>query len=203
MKDQTEAEKQEYEANLRWRLAILKDHIENGKLAMVDEVYEQVKESFNAVRTDSNGEIDLATVDARVRSMALAVAHFHNRDEAKNANSLSDVQQTFFEFVDRNLGFLQKAAAERGLSAAPFASLAADQPEMVKSIHPQISDFLAALEEFWQSASDSTNFHLQDTSGTKAVFGGDLFPSYARNIASTAGLYVDTIVLSDPFTHSA
>ncbi|WP_281017844.1 MULTISPECIES: hypothetical protein [unclassified Minwuia] len=50
--------------------------------------------------------------------------------------------------------------------------------------------------------TDSSHYHVQELTGVKAVFGGDLFPSYQRNIASSTGLYVDTIVLSDPFWHT-
>jgi hypothetical protein len=39
---------------------------------------------------------------------------------------------------------------------------------------------------------------VNQVQGSKAVSGGDLFPSYTANIASATALYIDTIVLSDP-----
>lgn len=47
---------------------------------------------------------------------------------------------------------------------------------------------------------DSAAYHLQDGSQLKATFAGDLFPAYWENAVSTAGLYVDTIVLPCPIT---
>ena len=35
--------------------------------------------------------------------------------------------------------------------------------------------------------------------GFKAVFGGELFPTTSHSVASTCGVYVDTIVLPEPF----
>ena len=50
--------------------------------------------------------------------------------------------------------------------------------------------------------SDPVRYHLQDLEALKGIFGGDLFPSYERNIASSTGLYLDTIVLTDPFMNT-
>jgi hypothetical protein len=56
---------------------------------------------------------------------------------------------------------------------------------------PQIDDFVAhwkytggsehvRLEEFWSVLTESSHYHVQDLTGTNAVFGGDLFPSDHR-----------------------
>ncbi len=66
-----------------------------------------------------------------------------------------------------------------------------------------IPQFMEVLSEFWAHLAEPTHLHLEDAPQLKAVFGGDLFPSAYQNIASTCGLYVDTIVLPDPFLRSA
>lgn len=38
----------------------------------------------------------------------------------------------------------------------------------------------ARLEEFWSVLTVSSHHHVQDLTGTKAVLGGDLFPSDHR-----------------------
>jgi hypothetical protein len=87
-------------------------------------------------------------------------------------------------------------------NADSFARFASESAAAVSDLDPQIDGFLEAIDQFWSSVADAAHYHIQDISGSKAVFGGDLFPSYAKNIASSVGLYVDTIVLSDPFLQS-
>lgn len=56
------------------------------------------------------------------------------------------------------------------------------------------------LTEFWESFAQAAYIHVEDmTEATKGVFGGDLFPTHNQNIASKCGIYLDTIILPDPF----
>ncbi|MEP3443139.1 MAG: hypothetical protein ABJN72_16810 [Sulfitobacter sp.] len=192
----------DYDDELRWRLETLKVMFEDGKIKIAEHLADGVEESLSKVRYGLDGKIDLSTVDGRIRSMALMAAHAAQRDQAKDAISLSDITATYFEFVEKNLGFLTEPAASAGLDAHQFASTATRNEGFVKDFAPQIPAFLEALEDFWSNVADSAHYHIQDLHGTKAVFGGDLFPSYQKNIASSAGLYMDTIVLSDPFSQS-
>lgn len=192
----------EYDEELRWRLEVLKVMLDEGKIHFAEHLLDATKQSLLKVNYGPDGKADLSTVDGRVRSLALMAAHVTRRNEAKDVISLSDISETYFEFVEKNLGFLAKEAADRGMDAGRFARLAPSSPTFVSDFAPQIPKFLEALQGFWEGVSDSAHYHIQDLDGSKAVFGGDLFPSYQRNIASTAGLYIDTIVLTDPFWNS-
>lgn len=116
--------------------------------------------------------------------------------------SLESITNSYFEFIERNLGFFVKAARDAGADAHQFGNMISSHPLNVDEYSPQIPKFLEALEDFWGVATDPSHYHIQDLRSTKAIYGGDLFPSYQRNIASSTGLYIDTIVLSDPFWHS-
>lgn len=175
---------------------------DEGTIHIADHLEDEMKKSISKVRYGPDGKIDLNTVDGRVRSMALMAAHIQQRNQAKDAISLSDISSMYFEFIESNLGFLDKEAKERKLNALQFARLAPKSPQFVKEVAPQIPGFLEALQGFWEGVSESAHYHIQDLQGSKAVYGGDLFPSYQRNISSTASLYIDTIVLSDPFSNS-
>ncbi|TIQ71507.1 MAG: hypothetical protein E5X64_40225, partial [Mesorhizobium sp.] len=145
---------------------------------------------MSAVRYGPDGKIDLSTVDGRVRSLSLATAFFHQREETKKSVSLIDISRTYFEFVEKNFGFLAKQAEEKGYDAANFATAIADIPSAVEELSVSGSRFVEALGEFWDTVGDSSHYHLQDLTASKAVFGGDLFPSYQTNIASSVGLYM-------------
>ncbi|MBO9124827.1 MULTISPECIES: hypothetical protein [unclassified Rhizobium] len=202
MESITDQEKQEYEANLRWRLEVLKAKLEAGEVHISSDIADGIEQSLKAVRSLPDGQIDLDTVDGRVRSMALAAAHVHNREQDKKSISLIDVSRTYFDFVELNCGDLARQAKEHGLNAHQFAMALSRDVEAVTGINKQLPQFLEVLENFWRDAADAVHYHVQDLQGTKAVYGGDLFPSYEQNLASSVGLYTDTIVLSDPFWHS-
>ncbi len=187
---------------LRWRLELLKTRLEEGKIHIASHLAADFQQSLSKVQYGPDGKIDLSTVDSRIRATANALAGLHIREEEKKAISLSDIAQTYFEIIEVNLGFLAKEAKERGYSAGEFAHGISQSATAVKELAPGIPKFLEMLGEFWTTAFNASEYHIQDLQGSKAVFGGDLFPSYQRNIASTTGLYIDTTVLTDPFWHT-
>lgn len=195
-------DQKKYDNDLRWRLEVLKVMFDEGKIHIAEHLWNETKASLSKVRYGRDGNIDLNTVDERVRSMSLMAAHIQQRNQAKAEISLSDISSAYFEFIEKNLGFIAKEAQDRKLDAGQFARLAHTSSQFVSDISPQIPGFIGALQEFWEGVSESAHYHIQDLQTSKAIYGGDLFPSYQRNISSTASLYIDTIVLSDPFWNS-
>jgi hypothetical protein len=81
--------------------------------------------------------------------------------------------------------------------------IASKSPETIKELLVNINEFLDAIHEFWVQTGDITQMHIENMHGNvKGIFGGDLFPSHAENIASKCGIYTDTIILPDPFLRS-
>lgn len=195
-------DQEEYEARLRWRLEILKSRFEDGTIKIAEHLVGDIQRSLSAVRYDEVGKVDLDTVDGRIRSMALAVSAIDEREKAKKSVSLNDISHTYFQYIDKNLGFLHKIANEKKVNAHEFARAVSKSNISRAEIVRAIPEFMETLEGFWGEVSDISHYHIQDIAGSKAVFGGDLFPSYAKNIASSVGLYTDNIVLSDPFLQS-
>lgn len=56
------------------RLQLLKERLAAGKVTFAPHLFDETKKSLMAVRYASDGEVDLATVDARVRALTLAVS---------------------------------------------------------------------------------------------------------------------------------
>lgn len=198
----TENDQSEYEAGLRWRLEVLKAKLEAGEIVIAEHLAEDFEKSLKAVKYQADGQIDLGTVDGRIRSMALAAAMAHNRQAEKDAVSLTDISNIYFEVIEKNFGTFRDEAKRKGLDAHQFATLVSRNSPSVGEIAPIIPEFLELLEQFWTDATDASHYHIQDLTASKAVYGGDLFPSYQQNLASTVGLYIETIVLSDPFWNS-
>ena len=140
-------------------------------------------------------------MNSRVRSMAMMTAMMHDRDEVKSAASLADIQDAFFQRITSMFEQTHVMLKHRGNPQSVSWALSRDC-ESVEQNHPLIEPFVSELHEFWQTISEPVRYHLQDLQALKGVFGGDLFPAYDRNIASSAGLYLDTIILTDPFVNS-
>jgi len=193
---------EEHDEELRWRLEVLKTKLDEGRFQFAQHLVDDLKRSLSAVRYGPDGKVDLKTVDGRVRSLALMAAVIQNREEEKAAISLQDISNNYFEVIEKNLGHFAVQAKELGYNANQIAHVVSETPDAVDQLAPQLPNFVEALGEFWSAVATPSDYHIQDINGSKAIFGGDLFPSYERNIASTAGLYIDTIVLSDPFYNS-
>ena len=190
------------DAELRRRLAILRQKFSEGKISIAAHLAEGVEESFGKVRYGSDGEVDLSTVDGRIRSMAMMAAIMSDRDDMKAAASLAEIQSAYFQRITAMFEQPYKFMREHKADPHSFSWALHKDSEHVEENYPLIEPFVSELSEFWESVSEPVRYHLQDMQALKGVFGGDLFPSYERNIASTAGLYLDTIILTDPFMNS-
>lgn len=190
------------DTELRRRLEILKHRFEDGKIVIAEHLAQGFQESFGRVKCGEDGEIDLDTVDGRVRSMAMMAAAMNDRDEMKTAASLIDIQNAYYDRITPMFSEVHKMMHKYHGHPQSISSAFSRDEAHVNENYPLIAPFISELREFWEVVSEPVRYHLQDMRGLKGVFGGDLFPSYERNIASSTGLYLDTIVLTDPFMNS-
>ena len=193
----------ERQVRLRERLAVLRDELQAGRVVFAPHLAANITESLKAVQYRPDGEIDLDTVDARVRAMALAVSTMKARSDIKQQVSLAEIQREYFDWLNDNFGNIFERTSRIGLNPEQAGRAAAADATFVAEVGNVIPRFMEVLSEFWTNLGETTHVHLEDARQLKAVFGGDLFPSAHQNIAATCGLYVDTIVLPDPFLRSA
>ena len=202
MSEEKTKEQRNYEDQLRYRIKILQKKFKEGKIGIVKGL-EDVEESLLAVRTGPDGEVDLDTVDGRVRSLALAVTVMHEREELKESASLSEIQNIYFNIIEQNFGHFYKIMDERNLTPHDAGRALTQNPETVEKLTENLEEFLAVIDEYWSEVGEIAQIHIEDMHGNiKGIFGGDLFPSHDENIASKCGIYTDTIILPDPFLRS-
>lgn len=194
MRDYSEEEIQD----LTDRVFLLRDRLAAGKIHVAAHLIEGFKSSVSAIRLRPDGLVDPTTVDGRVRASTLAIRAFAYRDEAKQSVSLHKIQSMYFDFLFKEFGFLYEPMVKANASPAAAAAVAARDDKLVEGIFAVLPDMAEGLAEFWLSVSDPAAFHLQDGQQLKATFSGDLFPAHWENVISTAGLYIDTIVLPCP-----
>lgn len=201
MSEEKTIEEVEYEARLRRRLKILQEHFKAGKIKIVKGL--DVEKSLLAVRRGPDGEVDLSSVDGHVRSMALAITAMHDREELKKEASLSEIQNTYFKFIEDNFGQFYKMMLKQNLTPHDVGRSITQTPKSIDGFTENLDEFLNVIDLFWKDVGEIAHIHVEDMHGNiKGIFGGDLFPSHDENIASKCGIYTDTIVLPDPFLRS-
>lgn len=111
---------------------------------------------------------------------------------------LLDIQHAYFALLERY--FAQPFAEMRRFRVSPYeiAQQIANQEKTVRAFVSDAEDMAAEFRQFWHAVHTPLESHLAALQGLKAVFGGDIAPSYTTNIARSAGLYIDTILLPDP-----
>ncbi|MDE0284027.1 MAG: hypothetical protein OXN26_05685 [Gammaproteobacteria bacterium] len=191
----------EHEERLRRRLRILQEQFKAGKIRIAEGL--NVEQSLLAVKQGPDGEIDLSTVDGLVRALALGVTEMHDREELKKGASLNEIQNVYFEFIEKNFGHFYEKMVEMGLTPHDAGLALSQSQESIDSITENLDEFLSVIDQFWGQVGEAAHIHVEDNHGNlKGIFGGDLFPSNNENIASKCGIYTDTIILPDPFLRS-
>lgn len=180
------------------RVFLLKEKLESGKMHFAAHLVDDFRSSFEAIRLRPDGKVDPRTVDGRIRASTLALMAMKQREDMKKSASLQDLQEKYFEFLFEQFGWLYDQMVQN--KAPPYAIAAhfSEKADLVDNLFSVIPDFEKAVKDFWEVAGEISEYHLQDGHQLKAVFSGDLFPAYDENVVSTAGLYIDTIVLPCP-----
>lgn len=196
-REYTEAEVQD----LTDRVFLLKEQLEAGKMRFANqELADGFRRSYEAIRLRSDGKVDPSSLDGRIRAMTLAVIAMKQRDDAKKALSLARIQEEYFKFLFREFGWLYDQMKKAKATPADAAEVVSRQDNVMQNLAEALPEMVDAVREFWLSVSETAGYHLQDSQQLKAVFAGDIFPAHWENAVSTAGLYVDTIILPCPIT---
>lgn len=185
------------------RVFLLRERMEQGKMSFAPHIVEDFKKSMLAIRLRPDGKVDPNTVDGRIRATTLALRAWQYREEAKSSASLTEIQEIYFDFLFSEFGWLFEQMREAKTDPANVAYAMGESSDFVKDVAASMPEFVDALREFWKSAFEPGAYHLQDGQQLKVTFAGDLFPAHWENAVSTAGLYVDTIVLPCPIMRIA
>lgn len=180
---------------LNIRIEQLNRYLEQDKLKFNDQA---TVDSLKKVRfLPDNVNVDPETVDGRVLSLALAVEMMESEEKPLSI-PLLETQQAYFQVLDTVFGNAFEQMKKGGYNPHQFATLLSKNEETVRSFVENRRAFKEGLNDLWQYYLPVIQAHLRRLKGVVSVFGGDIFPSYTGNIAKSAGLYVDTILVPDP-----
>ena len=162
----------------------------------------KVIDSLKNVRYASDGKVDPDTVDGAVRALARGVAYGRFRREVKKV-PLRESQTKYFEILDRFYGGAFAQMNKHGLTPPQVARDMASRAKIVEAFASEAEEFFSGIKEFWEYYGPVVEIHVAEMQALKSVFGGDIFPSYVGNIATSVGLYIDTLILPDPLARTA
>ena len=183
------------------RVFLLQERLEAGKMHFANqELADGFRHSYEAIRLRPDGKVDPASIDGRIRASTLALTMMKRRDDVKKSLSLVQVQEEYFAFLFREFGWLYDQMKKARATPSTAAEVASRQDDVMKKLSEALPEMVDAVREFWSSVGEAAGYHLQDSRQLKAVFAGDIFPAHWENAVSTAGLYVDTIILPCPIT---
>lgn len=198
-RDYTEEEVQD----LTDRVFLLKERLAAGTIFFAPHLADDFQRSYEAIRLRADGKVDPSSVDGRIRASTIALVAMKQREEAKKVVSLLQIQEAYFIFLFREFGSFYDQMLKVNATPAQAAKVFCREEEVVKNLNEALPHLAEALREFWAAVGDAASYHVQDGRQLKATFAGDLFPAHWENAVSTAGLYVDTIVLPCPITRIA
>ena len=175
-------------------ITVLKEEFESGGIVIHSlETFRALRE----VRIDGDGKVDSSSVSSSVRALALAVAARRYERELDRV-TLRDVQQSYFDLLDRFFGHPFAEMRKHRLDPQAVAINLVANEKVVAAFAEESHEFAAEIRDFWGHYGPVVESRLRSLHSLKAVFGGDIFPSYTANIACSVGLYADTVVLPDP-----
>jgi len=180
------------------RVFLLKERLEAGKMSFAPHLVDDFRRSFEAIRIKPDGKVDPQTVDGRIRAATLALLAMKQREDMKKSASLQEIQERYFEFLFKQFGWLYDLMGQNKVPPYRIAAFFSNKDDFVDELSSALPDVVSVLKDFWEVAGEVSEYHLRDGNQLKSVFSGDLFPAYDENVVSTAGLYVDTIVLPCP-----
>ena len=185
------------------RVYLLREYLDSGRIRIAEHLWDDFRQSLLKVRIGADGLVIPSTVDGRIRALTNGLRYFRYREETKKSASLAEIQQGYFRILENNFGEIRKQMLRAAADANAVGHVMSRDAKFVAHFAKVIPDLIGDLKQFWGAVGDAAAFHVEDLTGFKGVFGGDLFPSYTRNIASSASIYLDTIVLPCPILHSA
>lgn len=201
MTDQPESA--DYIKDLTDRVYLLQQRLAEGTIHFAEHLADDFRRSYEAIRITSDGLVDPATVDGRIRSATLFLKHLEYREESKSKLSLADIQNTYFDFLSAQFGWMLNELKRIGCSPGQLGYWLSKDPDFVRKVKEGLPEMHSDLKDFWDFASEVGAFHLEDSEQLKASFSGDIFPASWDNPVSSAGLYLDTIVLPCPILRIA
>ncbi len=180
---------------LNIRIERIKKYLDQGKLELNSK--NLVSSLMKVKYFPDNININPETVDSLVRSLALTVEMMEYEEELLST-SLLETQQAYFFLLDTFFGNIYDQMKQKGHTPHQVATVLSKDRKLVRSFSEDSKALRENLYSHWQYYLPIVQAHLSRLNGIVSVFGGDIFPSYTSNIARSAGLYVDTILVPDP-----
>ena len=189
-----------YLEEMDYKVKKLIELINSGKINISNNI--QLINDLNQIKFNSKGVVELATINRSVKPLLILVDQILIKEikEELNKISMNEIQKKYFDIIEKNFGEIYRNKInQEDENIAAFADFIS-QENIIKESN--IENFIEEIKIFWETYGEKAINESRNISGFKGVYGGDLFPVYNENIISKSGVYIDTIILPDPFIRS-
>lgn len=115
----------------------------------------------------------------------------------------SQVFVEYFDLVDSYFGNLRRHLADGDASHIDLGHKIAAYPLISDLILDSIEGLGERIYHFWRENHAYVKNHIDDHSGLKCIYSGDISPFSLERFIKKSALYVDTVILPDPLLNLA
>jgi len=108
------------------------------------------------------------------------------------------IQAEYFDIVDLFFGKPFSEMRRNNVSAIAVAQQLVSTERLVEAFRDEGEKFAEGIREFWKDVGPDVDAYVEKLNALKGFFGGDVAPLYSKNIATSVGLYLDTVLIPDP-----
>lgn len=107
--------------------------------------------------------------------------------------------EEYFRIIDSFLGSIKHYLGRDESAHIWLGERIAHYPFISDLVLDAIDDVGDAISSFWNQNSAFVKAHIQQQTGLKCFYSGDISPLSLEDFVKRTGLYVDTIIIPDPF----
>lgn len=111
---------------------------------------------------------------------------------------IREIQSDYFDIVDLFFGKPYSEMKRNNASAVAVAQQLVQNEGIARAFRYEGEKFAQGIREFWAEVGWEVDAYVEQIAALKGFFGGDIAPLYSRNIATSVGLYLDTVLIPDP-----
>lgn len=198
-KEHAAADQADYEERVKRRTKLFLKDWEQGKIRIPAESIPRYKLMIESIRYDESGDPIPDTVHGIIRTVAMASEHMFTSDEASKITP-AWIQTNVFSLIE---DFVQRILSIPGANEQTPQTIADTLIEDERFVHdylPVLGEYRDSIADFWERTEWALDHHYQQSTFSKALFVGDVFPADAITTCCKTCLFFDQILLPDPIS---
>lgn len=184
---------------LHHRLELLNAKLGKAQFYIAPHLVVDFQNSLLNVRISSDGLVEPASVDRRIKSILLFIPFLGERAEWKDTVPLGLIQAAYFQRIGHAFDELYRMMLETGANPDEFAAWFAADPQRLDGAIPRVDTCVADMSEFWEYVPQGAWNDLSRALAPMTVLAVEALPDEPAKVIEPVGVDFDIAVLPDPF----